>query len=139
MFGDMAADSSMSMPMPFFHQGQGLSYSSLYSHHHHHHMLSFQSNPDPALTPPASRLLPATTTSFLPSSSANVPTPSSLPNYNFITGSPADWMAHELATLEEGLIRYAHEPNTIKYIKIAAMLPTRTIRDVALRCWWTPV
>ncbi|ONM12235.1 DUF3755 family protein [Zea mays] len=25
----------------------------------------------------------------------------------------------------------------MRYIKIAAMLPNRTIRDVALRCWWS--
>ncbi|KAE8789277.1 Abhydrolase domain-containing protein 4 [Hordeum vulgare] len=29
---------------------------------------------------------------------------------------------------------YAREPNIMRYIKIAAMLPNRTIRDVALRC-----
>ncbi|XBI38943.1 hypothetical protein VPH35_123828 [Triticum aestivum] len=33
--------------------------------------------------------------------------------------------------------RYAREPTIMKYIKIAAMLPTKTIRDVALRCRWT--
>lgn len=27
----------------------------------------------------------------------------------------------------------------MRYIKIAAMLPNRTIRDVALRCWWSTV
>jgi len=27
----------------------------------------------------------------------------------------------------------------MRYIKIAAMLPNRTIRDVALRCWWATV
>jgi hypothetical protein len=37
------------------------------------------------------------------------------------------------------IFRYAHEPTIIKYIKIAAMLPTKTIRDVALRCWWNMV
>uniref|UniRef100_A0A0E0DK17 Uncharacterized protein n=1 Tax=Oryza meridionalis TaxID=40149 RepID=A0A0E0DK17_9ORYZ len=31
---------------------------------------------------------------------------------------------------------YVREPNIMKYIKIAAMLPNRTVRDVALRCWW---
>ena len=35
--------------------------------------------------------------------------------------------------------RYAREPNVMRYIKIAAMLPNRTIRDVALRCWWATV
>lgn len=37
------------------------------------------------------------------------------------------------------IFRYAHEPTIMKYIKIAAMLPTKTIRDVALRCWWNTV
>ncbi|KAF8647459.1 hypothetical protein HU200_065371 [Digitaria exilis] len=77
-----------------------------------------------------------------PATTGDPPNPSSLaasaPKYKFVTCSPADWTAHELATLEEGLLRYAREPNITKYIKIAAMLPTKTIRDVALRCCWTP-
>ncbi|KAJ3692935.1 hypothetical protein LUZ60_012030 [Juncus effusus] len=60
----------------------------------------------------------------------------SVPKFKFVTGSPADWSLSELAVLKEGLVRYAHEPTIMKYIKIAAMLPTKTIRDVALRCWW---
>ncbi|KAI4994738.1 hypothetical protein ZWY2020_034379 [Hordeum vulgare] len=32
------------------------------------------------------------------------------------------------------IFKYAREPNIMRYIKIAAMLPNRTIRDVALRC-----
>ncbi|TKW08010.1 hypothetical protein SEVIR_6G000800v4 [Setaria viridis] len=127
MFGDMAAtdSSSMAMAMAFYPlQGQGLPTTSSYNPpHHHNHMLSFTSStPDPTLMPPA-------TTSSLPSAPKK---------YKFVTASPADWTAHEVATLEEGLIRYAHEPNITKYIKIAAMLPAKTIRDVALRCCWTP-
>ncbi|KQJ94734.1 uncharacterized protein LOC100846119 [Brachypodium distachyon] len=129
MFGDMAADSSMGMSF-------GPS-SSLYHHHHHHHhddrMVSFQANSDyPAPAPPPPPV-------FLPPP----PPPSARmlhgppPNYRFVTGSPADWTAYEVAILKEGLVRYSREPNMTKYIKIAAMLPTRTIRDVALRCCWT--
>nr|CAD1830681.1 unnamed protein product [Ananas comosus var. bracteatus] len=59
-----------------------------------------------------------------------------MPKYKHVTASPAYWSPYELAILKEGLIRHAHEPNIMKYIKIAAMLPTRTVRDVALRCWW---
>lgn len=31
---------------------------------------------------------------------------------------------------------YANEPSIMKYIKIAAALPDKTVRDVALRCRW---
>nr|CAB3479599.1 unnamed protein product [Digitaria exilis] len=135
MFGDMAAaDSNMAMAL-YQLQGQGgltttsTSSSSSYDPPHHHNMLSFTGpSPDPTLMPPAT--------------TGDPPNPSSLaasaPKYKFVTCSPADWTAHELATLEEGLLRYAREPNITKYIKIAAMLPTKTIRDVALRCCWTP-
>uniref|UniRef100_A0ACD5YAD2 Uncharacterized protein n=1 Tax=Avena sativa TaxID=4498 RepID=A0ACD5YAD2_AVESA len=56
--------------------------------------------------------------------------------YKFVTGSPSEWSDREQSILKEGLARYAREPNIMRYIKIAAMLPNRTIRDVALRCWW---
>nr|BAK05132.1 predicted protein [Hordeum vulgare subsp. vulgare] len=56
--------------------------------------------------------------------------------YKFVTGEPSEWSDRELNILNEGLTRYAREPNIMRYIKIAAMLPNRTIRDVALRCWW---
>ncbi|XP_038971328.1 uncharacterized protein LOC103723917 isoform X2 [Phoenix dactylifera] len=52
------------------------------------------------------------------------------------TVSGSDWSAQEVAKLNEGLMKYAHEPNFMKYTKIAAMLPEKTIRDVALRCHW---
>lgn len=153
MFGDMAATDS-SMAMAFYPlQGQGLTTttttSSSYNPHHHPHMLSFMgqshshshSNPDPTLMP--RQPTPATTSNaaLLLPPPPPPPNPSSLPStakYRFVTCSPADWTAHELAILEEGLIRYAHEPNITKYIKVAAMLPTKTIRDVALRCCWNP-
>ncbi|KAF3335400.1 hypothetical protein FCM35_KLT19907 [Carex littledalei] len=69
-------------------------------------------------------------------SSSSDPFCGPMPKFKFVTGSPADWSLSELAILKEGLVRYAHEPTIMKYIKIAAMLPTKTIRDVALRCWW---
>ncbi|KAG0528067.1 hypothetical protein BDA96_06G286900 [Sorghum bicolor] len=59
-----------------------------------------------------------------------------MPKYKYVTGPPSDWSDREVAILKEGLVRYAREPNIMRYIKIAAMLPNRTIRDVALRCWW---
>ncbi|VAI88791.1 unnamed protein product [Triticum turgidum subsp. durum] len=126
MFEEMAADSSMGMGMGF-HQGA----SSL--HHHRHNMLSFQSNPDSA---PAPAPAPPAPPVFLPSPNAPV-LQGAPPKYKFVTGSPSDWTPYELSIFQEGLTRYAREPTIMKYIKIAAMLPTKTIRDVALRCRWT--
>jgi hypothetical protein len=35
------------------------------------------------------------------------------------------------------LFRYAGQANNlVKYIKLAALLPEKTVRDVALRCIW---
>ncbi|XP_052166581.1 uncharacterized protein LOC127783362 isoform X1 [Oryza glaberrima] len=116
----MAADSSTAMTLyqgvPFHQQQNQIEIES---------MLSFQSSSIPPPPTPATMLL-------APSSSS-----SDFRNYKFVTCSPADWPHHDLAILNDGLLRYAHEPNIIKYTKIAAMLPTRTIRDVALRCRWT--
>ncbi|KAG8066675.1 hypothetical protein GUJ93_ZPchr0004g39341 [Zizania palustris] len=146
----MAADSSMG-----FHQGIT---ASMYNHH----MLSFQSNSDLGSGAGAAggmvmapRSLSGTSSSaglfFSPntgvlgnasvvgpsrSSSADAFRSTVPPKYKFVTGSPSDWSERELNTLKEGLLRYPREPNIMKYIKIAAMLPNRTIRDVALRCWW---
>uniref|UniRef100_A0ACD6AEJ7 Uncharacterized protein n=1 Tax=Avena sativa TaxID=4498 RepID=A0ACD6AEJ7_AVESA len=128
MFWEMAADSSMGMGTGF-HQGT----SSLY---HHHSMLSFQSNPDSAPAPAPPPPPPPAPPVFVPPPNAPV-LQGAPPNYKFVTGSPSDWTEYELAIFKEGLIRYAREPTIMKYIKIAAMLPTRTIRDVALRCRWT--
>lgn len=123
MFWDMAADSSMGMGMGLHQGGSSL---------HHHGMLSFQSNPDSAPAPaPAPAPPPAV---FLPPPSA--PASQGAPPYKFVTGSPSDWTEYELAIFKEGLVRYAREPTIMKYIKIAAMLRTRTIRDVAIRCQW---
>ncbi|KQJ85243.1 uncharacterized protein LOC100843322 isoform X2 [Brachypodium distachyon] len=61
----------------------------------------------------------------------------SAPKHKFVTGSPSEWTDREVDILKEGLARYGREPNIMRYIKIAAMLPNRTIRDVALRCCWS--
>lgn len=37
------------------------------------------------------------------------------------------------------ICRYADEPSIMRYIKIAAMLRDKTVRDVALRCRWMTV
>ncbi|XP_062183943.1 uncharacterized protein LOC133887934 isoform X2 [Phragmites australis] len=146
----MAADSSMG-----FHQGIT---ASMYNHH----MLSFQSSSDVRISGGATggmvmapRSVSGTSSNaglFLSpnsgvignasgvgpsrSSSGDVLRGTGAPKYKFVTGSPSEWSDRELGILKEGLVRYAREPNIMKYIKIAAMLPNRTIRDVALRCWW---
>ncbi|KAG6480732.1 hypothetical protein ZIOFF_057317 [Zingiber officinale] len=49
----------------------------------------------------------------------------------------ASWSLEELYVLRQGLVEYATEPTSImKYIKIAAKLPEKTVRDVAMRCQW---
>ncbi|KAI0499585.1 hypothetical protein KFK09_017791 [Dendrobium nobile] len=52
------------------------------------------------------------------------------------TGLAVDWSYKEQAILHHGLIKYADQPSILKYIKIAALLPEKTVRDVALRCRW---
>ncbi|XP_028553117.1 uncharacterized protein LOC110112682 isoform X1 [Dendrobium catenatum] len=52
------------------------------------------------------------------------------------TGLAADWSYREQALLSHGLIQYADQPSIMKYIKIAALLPEKSVRDVALRSSW---
>jgi hypothetical protein len=47
-----------------------------------------------------------------------------------------EWSCPELQMLSDGLHKYANEPGIMKYIKIAAILPEKTVRDVAMRCQW---
>ncbi|KAK9105878.1 hypothetical protein Scep_022722 [Stephania cephalantha] len=47
-----------------------------------------------------------------------------------------EWSNEEQLKLERGLAKYADIPNMWKYIKIAAMLPEKTVRDVAMRYRW---
>ncbi|KAL3700320.1 hypothetical protein R1sor_018342 [Riccia sorocarpa] len=52
-------------------------------------------------------------------------------------GITADWSAEEQSILEEGLTKFGGETNNLnKYIKIANLLPDKTVRDVAMRCRW---
>ncbi|XP_042392559.1 uncharacterized protein LOC121983927 isoform X1 [Zingiber officinale] len=45
------------------------------------------------------------------------------------------WSLEELYVLRQGLTEYSTEPiNIMKYIKIAAKLPEKTVRDVAMKC-----
>ncbi|XP_044492907.1 uncharacterized protein LOC123216533 isoform X2 [Mangifera indica] len=52
------------------------------------------------------------------------------------TGLAVDWSMDEQLKLEEGLAKYADEPNIMRYVKIATTLRDKTVRDVALRCRW---
>ncbi|KAK7264160.1 hypothetical protein RJT34_31764 [Clitoria ternatea] len=60
----------------------------------------------------------------------------SVPGMKHDTGLAVEWSVDEQYRLEEGLAKYADEPSIMKYIKIAALLPDKTVRDVALRCRW---
>ncbi|KAJ0974330.1 hypothetical protein J5N97_016295 [Dioscorea zingiberensis] len=60
----------------------------------------------------------------------------SVPCLKHDTGLVVEWTLEEQAKLKQGLIKYANEPNIMKYIKIASFLPDKTVRDVALRCRW---
>ncbi|KAA8530023.1 hypothetical protein F0562_034557 [Nyssa sinensis] len=60
----------------------------------------------------------------------------SVPGLKHDTGLTVEWSVDEQYKLEEGLVKYASEPNIMRYIKIAATLRDKTVRDVALRCRW---
>jgi len=55
------------------------------------------------------------------------------------TGLASEWTHNEQLLLESGLLKYANEPNMMKYIKISSSLRVKTVRDVALRCRWMSV
>jgi hypothetical protein len=53
------------------------------------------------------------------------------------TGLDLEWSPSEQSVLNDGLAQFSNEPSSMsKYIKIAALLPEKTVRDVALRCHW---
>lgn len=52
-------------------------------------------------------------------------------------GPDLEWSSSEQAILTENLTKFSNESsNMSKYLKIAALLPDKTVRDVALRCHW---
>ncbi|XP_064975830.1 uncharacterized protein LOC103993900 isoform X4 [Musa acuminata AAA Group] len=59
-----------------------------------------------------------------------------VPGLKHIAAFAVDWSCEELEVFKRGLVTYASEPNIMKYIKIAARLPEKTVRDVAKRCRW---
>ncbi|CAI8605320.1 unnamed protein product [Vicia faba] len=60
----------------------------------------------------------------------------SVPGLKHDAGFAAEWSVDEQYKLEEGLLKYADEPSITRYVKIAASLRDKTVRDVALRCRW---
>ncbi|KAK8934818.1 hypothetical protein KSP39_PZI014860 [Platanthera zijinensis] len=52
------------------------------------------------------------------------------------SGLAVDWSYEEQNLLNDGLVRYAGEGPIMKYIKIAALFPNKSARDVALRIRW---
>lgn len=60
----------------------------------------------------------------------------SVPGLKHETGLAVEWSVEEQYRLEEGLAKYADEPSIMRYVKIAATLREKTVRDVALRCRW---
>nr|XP_043608210.1 uncharacterized protein LOC122579994 isoform X2 [Erigeron canadensis] len=51
-------------------------------------------------------------------------------------GLAVEWSVEEQHKLEQAYQKYADEPGIIRYVKIAATLRNKTVRDVALRCQW---
>ncbi|KAI3818395.1 hypothetical protein L1987_12201 [Smallanthus sonchifolius] len=60
----------------------------------------------------------------------------SVPGLKHDTGLAVEWSVEEQRKLEEGLSKFADEPSIMRYIKIAATMNDKTVRDVALRCRW---
>ncbi|XP_010531890.1 PREDICTED: uncharacterized protein LOC104808054 isoform X2 [Tarenaya hassleriana] len=60
----------------------------------------------------------------------------SVPSLKIDASLASEWSAEEQYRLEEGLEKYRDKPSIMKYVKIAASLPDKTVRDVALRCRW---
>lgn len=51
-------------------------------------------------------------------------------------GLAVEWSIREQEILEENLPKHGGEPKILKYVKIATLLPNKTVRDVAIRCRW---
>nr|XP_043606755.1 uncharacterized protein LOC122578783 isoform X2 [Erigeron canadensis] len=60
----------------------------------------------------------------------------SVPGLKHDAGLAVEWSVEEQYKLEEGITKYADVPSISRYIKIAATLRDKTVRDVALRCRW---
>ncbi|KAH9626318.1 hypothetical protein KSS87_012862 [Heliosperma pusillum] len=60
----------------------------------------------------------------------------SVPGLKHDAGLAVEWTEEEQYKLEDGLVKFKEEPSIMKYVKIAAILRDKTVRDVALRCRW---
>ncbi|XP_021909835.1 uncharacterized protein LOC110823706 isoform X2 [Carica papaya] len=60
----------------------------------------------------------------------------SVPGLKHESSLAVEWSVDEQYKLEEGLEKFKDEPSIMRYIKIAATLRDKTVRDVALRCRW---
>ncbi|KAL6652363.1 hypothetical protein ACP70R_011288 [Stipagrostis hirtigluma subsp. patula] len=80
-------------------------------------------------------MLSTTPSVVVSTSTSNIPADS---GQNLKYGGPlaADWSYLELQLLKDGLEKYVNEQGIMKYIKIAASIPNKTVRDVAMRCQW---
>ncbi|TYH78517.1 hypothetical protein ES332_D04G232400v1 [Gossypium tomentosum] len=90
--------------------------------------------------PPLHRILPENSSTTSPALiRPGNPSGSSLDSvagFQHDMGFATEWSTEEQYILKDGLEKYKEEPNIMKYIKIAAVLPDKTVRDVALRCRW---
>ncbi|KAF8768868.1 hypothetical protein HU200_007432 [Digitaria exilis] len=80
--------------------------------------------------------LNTTSSTIVSTGSPNMISDSSGQSLKYSAPMAVEWSYPELQMLNDGLIKYANEPGIMKYIKIAAMLPDKTVRDVAMRCQW---
>ncbi|XP_042756027.1 uncharacterized protein LOC111912375 isoform X2 [Lactuca sativa] len=69
-------------------------------------------------------------------SSASSLSDTAIPGLKHDAGLAVEWSVEEQYKLEEGISKYGDEPSIMRYIKIAATLRDKTVRDVALRCRW---
>lgn len=77
-----------------------------------------------------------TTPSVVVSTSSSSMVADSAQNLKYGGPLAAEWSYLELQVLKDCLDRYVNEHGIMKYIKIAASIPTKTVRDVAMRCQW---
>lgn len=104
-----------------------------------HHMLSFQSGAVASGRPPGSGMFGGGVVSSSMPAGVSGALLDPVPGLKRDSGLAAEWSLEEQVILREGLAndcRFASEPSIMKYIKIAAMLRDKTVRDVALRCRW---
>ncbi|CAE5962727.1 unnamed protein product [Arabidopsis arenosa] len=65
-----------------------------------------------------------------------VNSPTSVTGLKHEASLAVDWSVEEQYVLEKGLAKFKDEPQVTKYVKIAATLPDKSVRDVAMRCKW---